>query len=221
MVGEHASAIVFDAVRHLYTHTDGRRVPGVTTVLKDAGASTDFDELAARSARLAHILEDKRQLGTVLHADCHAYDDEDLDWTTVEPIVRPYLEAWVLFRAHSGLRPLTRERRVFHPVHWYAGTLDGIFEAPDGRRILIDIKTGDPVHAAAHLQTAAYEAAYLVDHPGEQIDERWAVQLTPRHAVPYRATNYSARWGAWHDFDDFCSYLAAYRQLYPEWSAHV
>jgi hypothetical protein len=72
------------------------------------------------------------------------------------------------------MRPLARERRVFHPGDFYCGTLDGVFARPSGLVVLIDIKLGDPFDAAAHLQTAAYQAAFAIDHPDIAIHERWA-----------------------------------------------
>jgi hypothetical protein len=204
-------AVLFDPVRHEY-RLEGRRVPSVTAVLRAAGASTDLDALVARSPAFATRLADKRILGTVLHADCHAFDDGDLILGTVHPLILPYLQAWATFRSNfPHLRPVARERAVCHPIYRYAGTLDAIFEQPSGRRVLVDIKTGDPEACATHLQLAAYAAAYLAEHPTERIHERWAVQLIPGRTIPYHVTPYSARLGAWADFGDFLSYLARYR----------
>ena len=89
--------------------------------------------------------------------------------------------------------------------------LHGIFRQPgSGRRILVDIKTGDPDDSACHLQTAAYAEAHAVACPDEAVDERWAVQLCPDRAIPYRVTNYSARQDAWRDFGLFLTCLTVY-----------
>lgn len=200
-----AATLTFDAAIHEYRLSDGRRVPSVTEILKATRVSVDFNEISARSGRLAEMIATKRELGIAVHADSHAFDDDDLDWSTVDPRVEPYVKAWATFRLNSQLVPLTRERVVFHPSLFYSGTLDGIFRAPNGRRILCDIKTGDPRDAGAQFQLAAYDLAYLVDHD-EPIDERWSVQLTPELGVPYRVTPHSG----WRDVEIWRAIVATY-----------
>jgi hypothetical protein len=126
--------------------------------------------------------------------DCHALDDSDLIWETVDPRVRPYVEAWATCRERMGLVPEERERRLFHPDYWYTGIMDGVFLRKVGRRtlrILGDLKTGDPSSSAAHLQTAAYQKAYEYQHTDRHIDERWGIWLVPGRVIPYRIFNYS------------------------------
>jgi hypothetical protein len=209
-----ASALTFLPGPHEYRLPDGRVVPGVTSILKAVGASTDFDAIAASSRWRAEKIVAKRDLGSLVHLACHAFDDDDLDWRQVPDDVRPYVEAWAQFRENSRLRPLERERKVFHPGFFYAGMLDGIFAepSPTERRILLDIKTGDPSDSGAHLQTAAYEAAHTVEHPDMVIHERWSVQLIPGARVPYRTTNYTARPHAWQDFSKFQACVAVYNE---------
>lgn len=203
-----AAAIAFNPELHEY-RVAGAVLPSVTQILGDTGVSVDFDELAGMSHRLGLAISDKRDLGHALHADAHAYDDGDLVWSTVDPRVRPYLDAWVTFRRDTGLVPLTRERRLFHPTLRYCGTLDGVFKHPDGRLILPDLKTGNPEDAGAQYQTAAYQLAFAVDHPDLSIAERWSIQLTPEHRTPYRITRYS-------DFRDFATWQAIVATYYAQ-----
>lgn len=201
--------ITFRPDAHLYLEPDGTIVPSVTGILSAVGVSVDFNALAQTSARLGDAIQLKRDIGSALHADAHAYDDHDLEWSTVDPRVRPYLDAWVVFRENSGLRPVARERLVYHPVYRYAGTLDGIFETGAGRLVLPDLKTGDPDDAGCQFQTAAYLEAWRADHPeraGEPV-ERWGVQLVPGQRVPYRVHKYDA----WDDFQKFLAFLTTYR----------
>jgi hypothetical protein len=203
-----AATLVFDPLRHEYT-VDGQRIPSVTQILRATGVSVDFEELAGISTRLGTQIEEKRALGTALHADAHALDDRDLDWATVDPRVRPYLEAWQTFRVNSGLVPLARERQLFHPTLRYAGTFDGLFLAPrgvTGMRVIADLKTGDPDDAGARYQLAAYQLAYQHEHPDQPIYERWSVQLTPEHRIPYRVTKYDD----WRDFDVWKAIVTTY-----------
>jgi hypothetical protein len=159
----HSSHLVtFDPELHEYrVKATGEVVPSVTQVLKDTGVSVDFDELSEFGSRIRKAIEVKRDIGTALHADAHAYDDHDLDWSTVHPEVEPYLKAWVAFREnYPHLQPAGRERVVYHPALKYAGTLDGLF---------IDNRM---------------EATAAV------ITEHWSVQLMPDRRVPYRVTPY-------------------------------
>lgn len=197
----------FDPLVHEYRRPDGLRVPSVTEILSAVGVSTDFEALRASSDRIAQAIDLKRDIGTALHADAHAFDDHDLDWSTVDPRVLPYLEAWVTFRANTGLQPTTRERRVYNALHGYAGTLDGIFDKPGGGRVLVDIKTGDPEDSGCAFQTAAYAAAHQLEHGDEPaITERWGVQLVPAAAVPYRIHVYTS----WQDWQKFQAFVTTY-----------
>lgn len=205
-----AADLRYDPVSHTSTAPDGSAIPHVTAVLYAVGVAKDFETLAGMSGRLALAIKEKRALGTVVHADCHAFDDGDLVWSTLDPRSAPYVEAWSVCRDQLGLVPLTRERRLFHADLRYTGILDGVFRTPNGERVLVDLKLGSPDDAAAHLQTAAYESAYIHEHPTEAISARWAIQLCPGLRQPYRVTNYSARLDAWRDAGIFQACLVVY-----------
>lgn len=198
--------LIFTPDIHEYRTPDGQRIPSVTEILAAVGVSTDFDALSLYSIRTKTAIDLKRDIGQALHQDAHAYDDDDLIWASVDPRVEPYLLAWMAFRTNTNAVPLTRERRVYHPTFGYAGTLDGLFALPNGRIVLIDIKTGDPRDSGCQYQTSAYVAAVQAEHPDQRIDERWAVQLVPDHGVPYRITPYAD----WQDFSRFQAFLTTY-----------
>lgn len=204
--------LTYDPVKH-ETHThDGRAVPHVTAVLSAVGVSTDFAELAGISTYLGENIETARARGNAVHADCHAYDDDDLVMSTVHPAVRPYVDAWVFFRGAMGIEPEVRERRLFHSTFFYTGIMDGIFWRGGRGHVLIDIKTGDPEDSACHLQTAAYESAWRAMTGIKEPIERWAVQLTPRNRVPYRIKDYSGRPSAASDLGKWLACLCVYNE---------
>lgn len=159
--GKSADAVSFEAAGHIYRFkATGAIVPGVTHILKATGMSLDFEHMGL-GRKVEHAVQLKRDIGSALHADTHAYDDNDLVWETVNEEVRPFLECWVTFRDHYPfLRPATRERLVYHPGYRYAGTLDGIFLYP-------------------HESNADIE-----------ITERWSVQLIPGKRIPYQVKPY-------------------------------
>jgi hypothetical protein len=211
-----AADLIYDADRHTSKLPDGTPVPHVTAILSATGVGEDFDALAGRGPRFRSMIDNARERGTAVHADCHAYDDDDLDWNGVDHRVRPYVEAWAEFRMNKNLTPMAhaRERRIYHPIYGYTGILDGVFALGLGdQRCLIDIKTGNPESAAAHIQTAAYEEAWNAEHPDVPITSRWAVWLTPRNRVPYRIFDYSSRPDACEHFGIFLACLTVYREI--------
>lgn len=203
--------LIYDEASHTTATPDGRDVPHVTAVLKATGLAEDLDRPMPRRARAA--IDFGRDRGTAAHADCHAYDDGDLLWETVDPAVLPYVEAWMAFRTEFVLVPAARgrERRFFHDTLFYTGIIDGVFILPSGRRVLIDMKTGAP--GAARYQTAAYALGWDRENPELPIHERWAVQLCPSlgyapgwRGVPYRVIPYEDP----EDFDVWRAALCVY-----------
>ena len=208
-----ATDLIYDEATHTSMLPDGRPVPHVTAILGAVGVSTDFAAVAERSARMAAMLETARDRGTAVHADAHAYDDDDLIWETVDPRVLPYVRAWAQVRAEKQLTPVSRERRIYHPTYNYTGFLDGVFRRSSREGLtLIDIKTGDPNESAAHLQTAGYASAWNIEHLDNQIDERWSVWLRPGRVVPYTIADYTAQKDGYQDFQKFLACVTTYNE---------
>ena len=214
--------LIFDPETHTSQLPDGRDVPHVTAVLQAVGVSTNFDDMASMYPRMRRAIRSARDLGSAVHADCHAFDDDDLDLNNVDHRVRPYVDAWIQFRTDKNVAPIAhgRERLVFHAVFNFAGILDGIFarEHDEGSgsfspRVLIDIKTGDPYDAGARWQTAAYLIAWLSERPwDEHRYDRWAVWLRPKLRVPYRIVSYTQdALSHMRDQDEFEAFLTTYR----------
>lgn len=197
-----AADLRFDSARHLYSTPAGVLVPSVTAILKATNVSVDFEALPNRDA-----IARKRDIGVAAHADCHAFDDGDLDHSTVHPDVVPYLAAWIAFREEKRLMPVERERLVYHPTMNYAGTFDGVFsEAGQDSLVLVDMKLGDPVAAAARYQTAAYVLAHALEVPEAMGYRRWSVRLCPERTVPYVITPYTD----WTDFNVWQSIVSTF-----------
>jgi hypothetical protein len=204
--------IIYDPLNHTSKLSDGRSVPHVTTVLGATGVATNFAELAGVSSYVGENIEHARLRGQAVHADCHAYDDGELIMSTVHHAVRPYVEAWAFFRSQMGIEPEARERRLFHPVYFYTGIMDGIFWRGGKQHVLIDIKTGDPEDSACHLQTAAYEAAWRSATGITHAIERWGVHLTPKNRIPYRIKDYSGREDGPRDHGKWLACLCVYNE---------
>ncbi len=159
--------ISFDVATHTYRDESGRRLPSVTQIL---GAVPPW--LGRFDLVPADTLEYKRQLGTAVHHATALHDQGVLDYDTLDDAIRPYLDAWCLYRAETGFVPTVIEQIVHHPTLGYCGTLDRIGRTPTAV-VLLDVKSADP--SSGYLsgpQTAAYLCAYLA--------------CTPNHGLPAR-----------------------------------
>jgi hypothetical protein len=186
-IGYVPPGIHFDAATHTYT-VGGRVIPNVTSILKFAGLASSFDGVPPA------VLEAKRSLGVAVHRATELDDADQLDESTVHPLVLPYLWAWRSFRSTHHFGSLLREHRVYHPTYQYAGTLDA-YGILDGKPALVDLKTGDPEDAGARYQTAAYLNALQADPPrGLRIPALVArVSVRLRDDGTYRLTAYTER----------------------------
>lgn len=121
--------VSFDPAGHIYRLREtGDILPSVTQILRATDISTNFEELSSMRADIRASVDLKRELGSAVHQAAHFFDDDDLVWSSLDPQVVPYLEAWVAFRqAYPSLRPATRERVVYSQAYRFVGTLDAIF----------------------------------------------------------------------------------------------
>lgn len=91
---------------------------------------------------------------------------------TVDGIaVRNRLEQFHHWRRTSGATILAQEFQVFDLTHGYAGSGDAIVGFPNGRRVLLDFKTGSSVFAEHAVQLRAYHDAEF-SGSGDVVDER-------------------------------------------------
>lgn len=159
-------SVYLDEVRHEYA-IDGVRVPSVTQVLQQLH---DFSHVPA------DVLEAKRELGTAVHLACELDDGGDLVEESVHASVRPYLDAYRLFKSQKVTEVIAAEQIVHHPAMRYAGKLD-LLARIEGYRWVIDFKTPLVIHPAVGLQTAGYAGALQSAAAGPL--RRAALQLKP------------------------------------------
>jgi hypothetical protein len=181
-----ASRLVFSPGRHTYS-LDGRRVPGVTTVI---GRATDKPQLVYASAREAAtwaaanlealdllgpdawiraaagyprtLWNGKAKRGTLLHEAARQLVNGD-PLTPGEDWPRDVVESaeqLARFMDEWEVDPGITERPVFHSEHHWAGTIDLLAVLKDGGRWLLDYKTGETgIYPKDALQLAAYRHA--------------------------------------------------------------
>jgi hypothetical protein len=152
------NVITFDPEAHIY-YCDGKPVPSVTQILTDSKVS-DYGAMDKKFRDYA-ILR-----GRMVHKATELFDTDTLDEASVDPQIAGYFKAYKKFREDLPWVPVCIEKVVYNPKLKYAGTLDRVFSIPDGREVLLDIKTGESVPTWLDLQLSAYVEALKHDVTG-------------------------------------------------------
>lgn len=142
------SELTFDEASHTY-RIDGLVVPGVTSVLAPL---TNYDSVPA------HVLEAAANFGKAVHRACELDDLGDLNESTLDPALLPYLDAWREFCLGHSVQWEQIEAPVHHQALRYAGTPDRIGTLR-GLRAVVDIKTTAELYPSVGPQLAAYREA--------------------------------------------------------------
>lgn len=192
---------------HNYT-LDGSRVPSVTTILNEGIPKPQLISWAARTVaevavnrwdelaglplterldllRKAHWTQRDKAAdrGTDLHS---VYEAIVLGHdVAIAPEHTTAAALLVKLTDQLDMQPVLVERPIASR-HWrYAGTPDLIADLSDGKRWLLDLKTGSGIYDSHVLQVAAYRYADLfVDTAGDeqpmpQVDAVGIIHLTP------------------------------------------
>lgn len=124
-------------------------------------------------------------LGTEVHeaAEAYALGRPMPPWA---PHVRPFMLQFLDFLAACEPVYEMTEASVYNRSQAYAGTLDAIAVMPtlDGRRFLLDAKTGKSIYPEVGLQCAAYRYAEFIgapdgtEQPMPAVDAAAALHLT-------------------------------------------
>ena len=138
--------LAFDADAHAYT-LGGVRIPSVTQVLS-------FGQDLSRIPRWT------AERGTAFHLATEYLDQDDLDWDSLDPLVRPHVEAYAKWKQHAKPTFMLSEWKVWGEIDGlrFAGTVDRVICPNPHEQEVIDLKSGQPrkEHGA---QLAAYSAA--------------------------------------------------------------
>lgn len=165
--------LVFNPTVHEY-RLDGVVLPSVTTILKAEGF-----------INTTHYTDSGRDRGTVVHEACHLFNVGQLDETTLDADIIPYVEAYKTFLTDTDFYVVESELRIHNATYGYAGTLDIIGYYPQGKRpYVVDIKTGTMMPWTA-LQLEAY--ALCLEEP----HGRTGLQLSAEGK--YKATEFTDR----------------------------
>lgn len=177
--------VEFDEAKHIYT-VDGEDYPSVTQILKAEGfIDTSW------------FTEHGRDRGKLAHKCTYLDDTGELDESSVDPVLMPYLVAYRRFKRDSGFVVSMSETPLAAEAYRFAGTPDRTGSFNDATCAILDIKTGS-VEPWAGLQLAAY--TILLGSPYK----RFALQL--KSDGSYRLIPFTDR----QDRQIFLSALAVY-----------
>jgi hypothetical protein len=117
-----SSNVILSDEDHIYESFSGGLYYGsVTQILKAEG----FIDTT-------YYTEYGRERGSFVHLACHYDDIGDLDEYTLDPEIKPYLDAYRRFKAESGFIVERSESPMMSTKYLYAGTPDKVGAFPSG-----------------------------------------------------------------------------------------
>ena len=178
----------FDYEGHVYRDAKGNRVPSVTQILKRTG-------LVSYEQVQADILENRRNLGEIVHRDTQELDTGEISFSPTRKDAQPYVNAWKKFLRECDVRILAIEwaEVVAYNAMPFGMTFDRL-AVVNGREAVLEIKTSSVKEAWWGVQTAAYDIG-LGQCASQLYRDRYVVQL--RDDETYRLWKYSEESDYW------------------------
>ncbi len=104
------------------------------------------------------------QRGQMIHLATEYFDRDELDESSVDPRIAPYVESYIKFRMGTDFEPKLIEQKFYHPQYFYAGRLDR--QGPlNGVSAIIDIKSGAKAKVDELQEVALWELCRVNDVP--------------------------------------------------------
>lgn len=172
--------------KNTYTLKDGTKIPGVTTVLrlraKEALVEWAFNlgkDNPQLSSSRAYV-DDLAKIGTLTHELIGAHlrnetpDLSDFTPREVEAAQIPYAK-YLSWEQGKKIEVEAIEKVVISERYRYGGSLD-VRAKIDGKRTVMDFKTGKAIYPDYFIQTAAYAEAEQ-EQTGDKIDQCLILQI--------------------------------------------
>jgi len=160
-----ASGLVFHEPGHQYVYR-GVQVPSVTSIIP----RENYDMVPAAT------LEYARQRGSAVDMALQLWIANELDEDSLDPVVVPYMRAYMQFVMESGWRTLAVQPRLYCPMLKVAGTADEVGWL-NGRRTIVDWKATDPLPKSVSMQVGAYGVLWNACYPKERVVHGSALHL--------------------------------------------
>ena len=127
--------INFDEKTHTYTNEKGKVLISVTQLLKLAGISPNYDFVNEE------VLKAAADKGSLIHKEIEDYIKKGEIGFTTE------LHEFITYVKKQNIKILASEKQVYNDR--VAGTIDLIFQYPNGKVVYVDFKTTSTVHKQA------------------------------------------------------------------------
>lgn len=185
----------FDPIAHVYHDPSGMRLEGVTDILQ--GELHSYNGYpASASVR-----------GKDVHTACQFYDENDLNWATLQPDIRAYTECYVAAIKFYGIKVLQNEVKRYHPKYLYAGTCDKP-SVIDGLTGILDLKSG--IKETWHKwQVALYWAMLMREIPN--MTALWTLYIKPGEYLNGRGFDLVTHENPQRLFNEALALFAAYQ----------
>jgi hypothetical protein len=159
----------FEPLTHTYTVAD-QTVPSVSQILKAGGGGADY------SAVPEDVLKRAAAIGISVHKCVEDFYTTGIHPSSDDASVEAYLPGLLDFIDDGIFAWKYSELLLYHPVIWYAGTVD-LIGYIDGELSIVDVKTTNKIHREAiELQTAAYAELYRFVS-GQEVYRRYVLWL--------------------------------------------
>ena len=169
----------FDEKNHEYRY-GGKQLPSVTTVIKEA-LNIQYPDYAIYHATR----------GTFVHKAIELYLNGNLDFSSIDETIKPYLDSFIAFQEKAKIEPLLLEERFADKNISFAGTVD-IVGKVKGKTYLFDIKTGQK-QDSYNAQMAGYKK--LLNDNDIEIDGIYILDLKPAVCKVIKVENIEKYWG--------------------------
>ncbi|MEK7478328.1 MAG: hypothetical protein AAB626_00190 [Patescibacteria group bacterium] len=155
---------------------DGRWYPRVTKILeiKSKPALYKFYGDMPSHEAAKTMTENSAKEGTLIHEVVEKIMVGDS--VEIPENIKPAVDAFIDFfeKTNIHVEKDMVEKRIFHPTHKYAGTIDAL-ALIDGKFGVLDIKTSQSIYRDYNLQTSAYIEALLGEIPS--LETRWILRI--------------------------------------------
>ncbi len=197
---------------NIYKNKDGKRVPGVTTVIGNLGWSKGglmhwawMEGIEGRDYKATR--DRAADIGTVAHAMVEAHlkdmswrdlvDLRDVDGDMLRQAEAAY-NAFLEWAKGAKFRLLKSEHLLVSEKHQFGGQID--VAAVQGRRAIIDLKTSNSVYEDHKIQIAAYSNLWDENYPDEPIENHYILQLGKDGGFAYYLLADTAITAGWQAF---------------------
>ena len=160
---------------HIRYKIDGKQVPGVTTIisiLEKPAIHYWIAKITNEGYDWTKFRDELGDIGTLAHLMIMAHlssaklDTDDFTRDQIDRAENSFLSYLEWEKRHKVL-PLLIETPLVSKLHNYGGTIDLYCEL-DGRKTLIDFKTGKALYDENTIQAVAY--SHLLNENGHKVD---------------------------------------------------